>query len=856
MATSDDIEREMARLRLRAEAAEKREAEERRGREEAEKREEIERRGREEAEKREEIERRGREEEQKKNQKTTLDEFVMACHNLFHLKMEPETRAGYQTKGGTTNPANKYYPRRFALWEDFPKVQQETYAQMWELINVDKNEPPRVFSPLLALEDLSSRVTRPIGSEQDLEHYERTYVEDMVTRIMEYLQSTKVARDCFDLGSGVYFTNNANSMGDTDENALKELQKVEAKRQIITPEHSPVRARVSKEDDEDEKDDVPVRARADQYFIWKKVDGTQKLILLVEYKPPHKISVEHLVYGFRDRSIDQFLANPHIPSNDAPPEEKAEYKADKLCTDVATQIFHYMIVNGLEYSYITTGKGLVFLRIMKDEPDTLYYHLSVPTEDVKQDEALEYLYPRTSVAQILSLCLMAFKTERRTVRWRKQVKKALDTYAVNWYAILEGQGALDSDPPKAGSNYKGRQNPIKKNSPYYTRAWTRCNPGKKEENLHDNDSDEGSGPETPTRKGKSNIQHKQVAAASKVGGVRRGTGNDHGRGRGNGRQRYRQPYCTQDCLAGLVRGTDVDWNCPNVDLHHKCIYDEKHAIDREQFAELVRKQLEDSLDVNCEPLGIQGSRGALFRIVLASHGYVFVSKGTVKRYRRHILHEGEIYRYLEPLQGTAIPVYLGNIDLVDSYPYDFQVEIIHMLLMSWAGEEVFGTIDWKEAKTTLDEVAAAGVRQGDEAERNLLWNEEKQRYMQIDFERATYIKPVNIEPPKLTIIEEENTTSHILQEISPNKKRVSVAFSKTKKMKTELDVSFTSKANGTTASTMTVTDVEDKENVLVGYKGIEYNSQTPDGFVIFEDKREMERHSGWIPKAAVNLMTL
>ena len=832
MATSDDIEREMARLRLRAEVAEKREAEERRGREEAEKREEIERRGREEAEKREEIERIGREEERKKNQKTTLDEFVMACHNLFHLKMEPETRVGYQTKGGTTKPEKKYHPRRLALWEDFPKVQQETYAKMWELVNDGKIDPPRVFSPLLALEDLSSRVTRPIGSEQDLEHYERTYVEDMVTRIMEHLQSTKVARECFDLGSGVYFTNNANSMGDTDGKVLEELQKAEAKRQITTPGHSPVRTGGSKEDDEDEKDDVPIRARADQYFIWKKVDGTQKLILLVEYKPPHKISVEYLIYGFRDRSIDEFLADPRVPSNNATSEDKAEYKADKLCTDVATQIFHYMIVNGLEYSYITTGKGLVFLRIKKDEPDTLYYHLSVPTEDVKQDEALGYLYPRTSVAQILSLCLMAFKAERRTVRWRKQAKRALDVYAVDWNAIIEGQGALDSGPPKAGSNYKGRQNPIKKNSPYYTRAWARCNPGKKEENVHDGDGDESSGPETPTRRGRPNVQNKQVEAASKVSGVRRGIGNDPGRGRGNGKQRYKQPYCTQDCLAGLARGTDVDWNCPNVDLHHKCIYDEKHAIDREQFAELVRKQLEDSLDVNCEPLGIQGSRGALFRIALASHGYVFVGKGTVKRYRRHILHEGEIYRYLEALQGTAIPVYLGNIDLVDSYPYDFQVEIIHMLLMSWAGEEVFGTVDWKDAKTTLDEVVAAGVRQGDEAERNLLWNEEKQRYMQIDFERATYIKPVNIEPPKLTIIEEENTTSRILQEISPNKKRMSVAFPK----KTKLDVSSTSKANGTTTSTMTATDVDGKENVFVGYKGIEYGSQAPNGFVIFEDE--------------------
>ncbi|MCJ1359640.1 MAG: hypothetical protein MMC33_009642 [Icmadophila ericetorum] len=845
MEADDDASRELAQLRLTAkqdrealEAAEKREAEERRRRqeaeqrtEEAEKREVEERKRTEEAEKREAEERKGRKEaekreaeEQKKNQKTTLDEFVMACHEHFHLKMKPETRKMYQTRGGTTNPTNKYYPKRLAPWEDFPAVQQETYSQMWDLVHRGKDEHPRLFSPLLALKDLSTRATRPIGSEQDLEHYERTYVEDMVTRIMEHLHATELTREHFRLGEGVLFTNNANSMGETDGKALEGLEKVEAKRQITTPEYSPVRTKESNKADEDgDDDDKPTRARADQYFIWKKTDGKSKLILLVEYKPPHKISVEHLTYGFRPRSIDEFLANFKQPLTDAPEEVKAECKADKLCADVATQIFHYMIVNGLEYSYITTGKGLVFLRIKYDDPGTLYYHLSIPTEDVKQDKELGYLFPRTSVAQILSLCLMAFKTERRSVDWRKSAKQDLDEYAVNWHAILEGEGAIDSGPPKAGSNYKGRKNPIGKNSPYHTRAWRRCNPDREEKTLHDPDDDEGSGPETPTRRGKPNIQPKQVAVASKVDGVI----HKNSRGRDEGGRRYKQPYCTQDCLAGLALGAGIDWNCPNVDLHLKCIYDKKHRINREQFAELVRKQLEETLDVNCEPLDIQGSRGALFRIRLASHGYVFVAKGTVRRFRRHIKHEGAIYKHLESLQGTAIPVYLGNIDLVDPYPYDFQVEIIHMLLMSWGGENKFDTVDWRAARATINEVVAAGILQGDEAERNLLWNEENQRYMLIDFERATYVQPIPIERREPEVVQEEPATGRVLQEISPNKKRASATV--LEKI-SKFEVSSISKVKLLTAPTTIVASVEDKENFPVGPKLID------DGFAISEDE--------------------
>ena len=34
----------------------------------------------------------------------------------------------------------------------------------------------------------------------------------------------------------------------------------------------------------------------------------------------------------------------------------------------------------------------------------------------------------------------------------------------------------------------------------------------------------------------------------------------------------------------------------------------------------------------------------------------------------------------------SVPVYLGNIDLIHRYFYDVGVRIVHMLLMSWAGE--------------------------------------------------------------------------------------------------------------------------------------------------------------------------
>ena len=105
-----------------------------------------------------------------------------------------------------------------------------------------------------------------------------------------------------------------------------------------------------------------------------------------------------------------------------------------------------------------------------------------------------------------------------------------------------------------------------------------------------------------------------------------------------------------------------------------------------------------------------------------------------------------MYRRLAKLQGTAVPVYLGNIDLTEWYYLDVGVRILHMLLMSWGGEladEDKSVKGWqglqREIRRTVAEVRSAGVDQSDERPPNMLWNRERKRVMLIDFERAKYI---------------------------------------------------------------------------------------------------------------------
>jgi hypothetical protein len=241
---------------------------------------------------------------------------------------------------------------------------------------------------------------------------------------------------------------------------------------------------------------------------------------------------------------------------------------------------------------------------------------------------------------------------------------------------------------------------------------------------------------------------------------------------GRGAHAYTYGYCTQGCLLGLVRGNDLDENCPNVSLHRQGGDGVGHAIDVGTFARLIQTQLKEALhlDQDCEPLGIQGARGALFKVTLAAYGYTVVGKGTVKAFMPDLLHEGKIYQRLTRLQGTAVPVYLENINLIEWYYPDVRVRILHMLLMSWGSnlaEEDESIKDssevQKEIKRTMTEVRRAGVDQMDVRSSNLLWNREAQRVMLIDFERAAMAK--------CGLQDNGMHEERVMQEMSPNKKR-------------------------------------------------------------------------------------
>jgi tRNA A-37 threonylcarbamoyl transferase component Bud32 len=147
-----------------------------------------------------------------------------------------------------------------------------------------------------------------------------------------------------------------------------------------------------------------------------------------------------------------------------------------------------------------------------------------------------------------------------------------------------------------------------------------------------------------------------------------------------------------------------------------------------------------------------------------------LGKGTVEVFVRDLQHEGRIYQRLKSLQGMVIPVYLGNIDLPKIYYLDVGVRIQHMMLMSWVGEEAKGSTALgheylkKQIQTSTEEIRRAGVMHGDVRSPNILWSQERQRVMLIDFERATTVLIGQFDG-------NEERDRGVLQRISPNRKR-------------------------------------------------------------------------------------
>jgi hypothetical protein len=700
--------------------------------EEADKRAEKERR-------RAEDEQRNRQEAESKTRPTTFEEYIRACHTLLSKQLRIQTDKSLSTQGSITSTKNKPCPTLLMPWTEFPTLQQRLFERVSEYIAQDAGH----FSSIQYLTELGQDLCdRPLASEKDLEAYQRLAVERPTTHIISHLQQIEEARHAFNLGGGVIFENHANTLSDSNEEVQQSLQdlRISSKGQASSSNPKP--------------------RNADQICVYKEADGTRSLCMVIEYKPSHKLSVFNLRAGLLradqgSMNIPEDVINRiTIPTD---PEDKFVYHSEWLTTAALTQTYTYMIENGLEYSKLVTGEADIFLQLKEDEPHTLYYHLAEPNIEAEAQSEVDILLCRTAVSQTLTFCLMALNSKPRSQIWRNHALETAYKAVIDHEAILRqippDEKALTPPPSVFCARiHPFERSPIKLRLRKAQKGRNSC--GSTNVVVHEDpqspsgSSDERSDVETPSKPG----------ARTKQSGSRHATISTSQATKQNN-VRHRQ-YCTQACLLGLVRRTLIDQACPNAAVHRTKASDLRHALDQKTLARLIRYQLKENPD-GCQPLGQQGTRGALFKLTLESHGYTFVAKGSVEAFVPKLKHEGCVYRYLFGSQGELIPVYLGNISLANPYFLDFGVRIVHMLLMSWAGEEAQkDLISRMGADIDLETARAAailrdrGVEHRDVRPPNVLWNTENRRVMLVDFERSVVLK-----------------CGSIFHEVSPNRKR-------------------------------------------------------------------------------------
>ncbi|OAP55383.1 hypothetical protein AYL99_10356 [Fonsecaea erecta] len=637
--------------------------------------------------------------------RTSFPQYIQLCHEHFTVPLRVETDQSLTTGGSITNPREKKHPTYLRPWDDFPQTHLRYFDAAYSVL-YDDNER-LLFSPRIALEEEGKTVCdRALTSEKDLEYYDRAAVEAKVKMVLQELLSLEDARDLVNGYTDIEFCNHLNS--------LRQAPQSETKR--------------------------PRPSAVDQACIFRHSSGERSLLVVREYKAAHKLSTAYLRAGLRPMAVRAEVVQRATIPND--PADRLQYHAERLVAAAVTQTFEYMIDNGLEYGSFTTGVAEVYLRVLKDDPKTVYYYLTEPQLDVAPADPAGFRYPFTAVSRLLGFCLMALHAPVRPQCWRRHASEQLGVWKEDFDEILRQipDDELHQSPHE--SLYSSPHYPVNPRSPYLTRRRKLILEPDDEPELASARSDTSSEdpgdpastmPDTPTRATTAKRKRESTETTSRVGATQPATSG----------QRQARSYCTMKCLAGLRFQRTLDPGCPNY-AHHRTSPDTTvHEIDLNVLVDRVRCQLNFDVDHNCDPLGIQGATGVLFRVTQVSHGYTFVAKGTVDGYRQQLRHEGQVYHQLWPIQGAATPVYLGNIDLKYPYFYDVGVKIVHMLLISWGGYSLYerspaidGVSLENEKQRSMRAVSQLSVVHMDLRSPNMLWNDEVQRVLVIDFERA------------------------------------------------------------------------------------------------------------------------
>ncbi|KID81672.1 Protein kinase-like domain protein [Metarhizium guizhouense ARSEF 977] len=740
----EELERLLQEAKLLAESERQRAEASDRQRLEEQQRAEREQQRAEREQQRAERERQRAEASEKQTRATTLNEYIAACHSLVFSRFEVESDKSLTSRGSITNPRNKLCPTSLESWPDFLEQQRIASGVVYDALPAET----RLFESQNFLSGLGDRISRrPIANEKGLEYFLHNSVEDPVRSILHQLKEVEQVQNVYGIGGGIIFENHPSAISDVAEEVVD--------RENSSPPRTPDQGRLSNQ------------LRPDQICVYRSEDGQsarRSMIYVCEYKAPHKLTAPHLRVGLRPMNVYKEVVNRKTIPTLADPEGRFQYHAERLTAAAISQTYHYMIEGGLKYGLLTTGETIVFLKIDWTDPQTLYYHLAEPGPEVSAHP--NHFHSCTAVGQYLAFTLVALgQPDQRRVHGQEERRLAIrgsKTWAEDFESTLRSIPASERSAPSGTSSYEPTTYGDIDRSPYLFRH-DRQPVGDKDQ--PDEQPTREDSPEPSDDESKGNLPDTPSPAERRAAGRQQGTRRSQRiqaqrtrRPASGGGAEHTSQYCTQKCLVGLVRGGFLDRCCPNVTLHNRRATSGlagstvRHPVSHGKWLQLLRKQLEESLDDGVTSLGEGGSRGVLFRITLVAYGYTFVGKGTVRAFIRDLEHEAAVYKRLKPAQGISVPVFLGMVDLRAMnkiYYYDHRVYIVHLMFLSWGGYklddiQIASGMGKRLADGTLQSLRSMheqGVVHKDIRGANMLFNPETDRVMIIDFERSSIVQP-------------------------------------------------------------------------------------------------------------------
>jgi len=273
-----------------------------------------------------------------------------------------------------------------------------------------------------------------MSSELDLNHFERSTVEDHIALIIKQIYNSPLLRERFCLKGSVRFENHGNTL--SPEREMEEnMQHLSISGRRRSPRLLAQLAKPSESFASKPMAEAIIgaakttRPRANQfcvYNIFSEAEDTEYRIVafIIEYKAPHKLHLGCIYEGLKDMNLKEVV---RCNETDGPQDHFR-----RLVVAVITQAFFYMVRAELEYEYVCIDEAFIFLRML-DNPETVYYFLSVPESDVGKTTGMasdaneQNRLHLTAMRQVLTFILQALKRSPRSQSWQANAVARLKT---------------------------------------------------------------------------------------------------------------------------------------------------------------------------------------------------------------------------------------------------------------------------------------------------------------------------------------------------------------------------------------------------------------------------------------------